>query len=92
MDWGIFFLLALFMSTIFFVVQRAEAKRRRLVFIMMLVVLELLRRYTWYRDVHAEAWAALIAALLLNFVFWLLIGRYNPVASSDEIRVLRMDD
>jgi hypothetical protein len=92
MDWGIYLLLAFLLSVCFFIIQRAEAKRRRLVFILMLVVFELLRRYTWYRDVHSEAWAALFTALLLNFLFWLFIGRYNPVAKSDDIRVFRMND
>ncbi|MDZ4770276.1 MAG: hypothetical protein SGJ24_14195 [Chloroflexota bacterium] len=92
MDFGIFALLAVIISALLFMVQRTESKRRRFVFILMLVLFELLRRYTWYRDVHTEAWAALCAALLFNFAFFLFIGRYNPVASSDDIRVYRMDD
>jgi Ca2+/Na+ antiporter len=92
MDGGIAALLFFVLSVVFFIIQRAERKRRRLVFLIMLVVFELIRRYTWFRDVHTEAWVALIGALLLNVAFWLFIGRYNPVASSDEIRVLRMND
>ncbi|MGB1287617.1 MAG: hypothetical protein ACPG7F_13840 [Aggregatilineales bacterium] len=33
-----------------------------------------------------------IAGLFISFVFWLLIGRYNPPGSSDEIKVFGMDD
>lgn len=44
------------------------------------------------RSIHREAWIALILALALNFGFWLFIGRYNPVHSSDEIRVIGMDE
>lgn len=42
--------------------------------------------------IHREAWIALVLALVLNFSFWLFIGRYNPVHSSDEIQVIGMDD
>jgi hypothetical protein len=35
---------------------------------------------------------AAIAALVLNWLFWFLIGRYNPPRSSDAIKVLGMND
>jgi hypothetical protein len=35
---------------------------------------------------------AISAALIFNGLFWALIGRYNPPASSDEIRVLGIND
>lgn len=92
MDIGIVLLLGLSLSVVFLIIQRAESKRRLFVAVIMLVVVELIRRYTWYRDVHAEAATALFLALLLNFIFWLFIGRYNPVANSDDIRVLGLDD
>jgi hypothetical protein len=34
---------------------------------------------------------ALLLAILINFVFWALIGRYNPVGSSDSITVIGRD-
>ena len=49
-------------------------------------------QHALYRSVHREAWGALVLALVLNFAFWLFIGRYNPVHSSDEIRVIGMDE
>lgn len=92
MDTGIFVLLTFFLSTIFLIIQRAESKRRLVVSLLMLVAGELIRRYVWYRDVHTEAWAALVAALFLNFAFWLFIGRYNPVGKSDDIQVMGLED
>ncbi len=89
---GILALLTVFISFMLILVQRAEAKRRLFVAVVMLVVAELIRRYVFYRNVHTEAWIALIIALLLNAVFYLFIGRYNPVHSSDEIQVIGMDD
>jgi hypothetical protein len=92
MDAGITILLTLAFGLILFIIQRSEARRRFLVFIISLIVVELLRRYVWFRDVHAEAWTAFIIALLLNAFFWLFIGRYNPPGSSDDIQVIGMDD
>ncbi|HLU11189.1 MAG TPA: hypothetical protein VK003_16065 [Oceanobacillus sp.] len=92
MDFGIAILLTIFIGFMLFIVQRSEPKRRLLVAVGMLLGGELIRRYVWYRELHSEAWFALIAALVLNFLFWLLIGRYNPVGSSDRIQVMGMDD
>ncbi len=55
----------------------------------------LLRIYPHYllrHSIHREAWIALGIALFLNGSYWILIGRYNPVGSSDEIQVIGMDD
>ncbi|NDJ62989.1 MAG: hypothetical protein GYB67_17850 [Chloroflexi bacterium] len=92
MDLSTTVLLTVIIGSMFLFIQRAEPKRRLLVAVITLLVGVLVRNYTFYRDVHTEAWVALGAALLLNFLFWLLIGRYNPVSSSDEIQVIGMDD
>ena len=92
MNIGILALLTVFISFILFLLQRAEAKRRLLVAIVMLVIAELIRRYVFYRNVHTEAWIALVIALVLNVGFYLFVGRYNPVHSSEEIQVIGLDD
>lgn len=92
MDIGITALLTVTFGLIFLLIQRSERKKRIIVFIAFLLVGELIRRFTFYRNVHAEAWTALLLALLLNFFFWLFIGRYNPPKSSDEIQVIGLDD
>jgi hypothetical protein len=89
---GVLVILAIFMGAMMFMVQRAEAKRRLFVIVIMLGIGELIRRYVFYRGVHTEAWIALVSALIVNLLYWLLIGRYNPPASSDEIRVIGLDD
>lgn len=43
-------------------------------------------------SIHEEAWAGLTIAVVFNVLFWLFIGRYNPVGSSDSIQVIGMDD
>lgn len=35
---------------------------------------------------------ALVGALVINLVYWALLGRYNPPGSSDAIKVYGMDD
>ncbi len=92
MQVGTFILLTVFIGAMLLVVQRSEPKRRTFVAIIMLLIGELIRRYIWYRDVHIEGWIALVVAVILNFSFWLFIGRYNPVIKSDKIQVIGMDD
>jgi hypothetical protein len=35
---------------------------------------------------------AAFAAVIFNLLFWMLIGRYNPPRSGDEIRVIGIND
>jgi len=80
------------LGVLIFFIQRTEAKRRLVVLIIMGIPFLLLRNLAVFRDVEREAWVGLAIALVLNFLFWVLIGRYNPVGSSDQIQVLGMDD
>ncbi len=92
MDFATFLFLLLLVSAPLMFIQRSEPKRRLVVFLLALIPLELIRRYVWYRDVHTEAAIAVTIALLINFFYWALIGRYNPVGSSDRIKVYGLDD
>lgn len=87
------FLLLLFAFTVLgLMFQRTEAKRRLVVAVGIGLVGILVQRYANYREYHTEAIVALILAIVINGLFWVLIGRYNPVASSDDMKVLGMDD
>lgn len=92
MDLGLFLLLLFVLSTILFIIQRTEAKRRRVVIIVMGFLTLIVLWFVNLRQIWGEAILIFVLALFLNFLFWLLIGRYNPVGSSDSIRVLGMDD
>jgi hypothetical protein len=92
MDLGYLALLTITMSILLMMIQRTESRRRLLVAVLLIVPAILLRNFINYREIQTEGWVALGLALLLNFLFWVLIGRYNPVHSSDEIQVLGMDD
>lgn len=87
-------LLTLFFSVLLMVIQRTEAKYRRVVILIILITAGiLLRNFVVYRGIESEAWLSLALALIFNFLFWVFIGRYNPVGNSDDkIQVLGMDD
>jgi hypothetical protein len=92
MSFGYVLLLTTIMGLLLLTIQRAEPKRRILVALVMVIPAILIRNYINYREIQVEGWVALMLALVLNFLFWVLIGRYNPVSGSDEIQVLGMDD
>lgn len=92
MDGGLFVLLWLVLTAVLLIIQRTErAKRRAVMFVMLLFAVPL----AWFinlRGVWGGAVLAFLAAAFVNGLFWVVIGRYNPVGSSDNIRVLGMDD
>lgn len=92
MDMGSFFLIFIWFALIFFLIQRTEANRRRLVISLMFIVGFLTWYWANFRGLDREFIFGLIAGLVLNVLFWILIGRYNPVGSSDDIQVIGMDD
>lgn len=92
MDVGTLLLLTISFGLLLLLVQRAESKRRRIVAILLLPVLGIILHYANATENLREAFAGFVVALVLNFLFWLFIGRYNPVGSSDSIKVLGLDD
>lgn len=73
-------------------VQRVESRRRLVAAFFMVLFGVIVVRYINFRELHTEGQVGFVIALVLNGLFWLLIGRYNPVKSSDEMKVLGMDD
>lgn len=92
MDAGTLLLMVLSFGLVLLLIQRAEVKRRRAVVILLLPAVGLVIHYASARGYLREALVGFILALVVNFVFWLFVGRYNPVGSSDSIKVLGMDD
>lgn len=93
MNAGVILLLTLVLGAMLFLIQRAEKRRRRLAALVMAGLAFLLWYWAGYRQLGGEFTTSLLLALVLNFLFWLLIGRYNPVGDSESgIRVLGMDD
>jgi uncharacterized membrane protein HdeD (DUF308 family) len=92
-NWGVFLLLAGLFTVVLLLIQRTEAKRRRLSRFLVLLLALLTAYWANVRELGREFIFAVIAGLLLSFLFWLFIGRYNPVGDSDKtIQVLGLDD
>ena len=91
-DWASIIILTIPFSLMGFLIQRSENKRRRTVIYLMLFVAFLTWYWANYRGLNDVFFTSLIIALILNYLFWLLIGRYNPVGKSDDIQVIGMDD
>jgi phosphatidylserine synthase len=87
-----FFLLFFAIGFMMLFIQRTERKRRLLVTAGMLVIGVLIVRYVNFRGLHSEAQLAFVLALIVNFLFWAIIGRYNPPKNSDDMKVLGLDD
>lgn len=43
-------------------------------------------------EYQLETLLGYVFAIFLSFLFWLLIGRYNPVNDKDEIKVYGLND
>lgn len=92
MQWETFLLLLFAFGSLMFMIQRTEAKRRRIVALGLGIVFIIIVRYVAFREFHTEAQVSFVIAFILNFLFWALIGRYNPPKNSDEMKVLGLDD
>lgn len=93
MNGGALILVAGLLSTALLLVQRTEAKRRRMTILLMLFVGFLTYYWANVRELRREFIFAVIVAVIFNLLFWLFVGRYNPVGDSDKnIQVLGMDD
>lgn len=85
--------LIILFSLMLLIVQRTERRRRLLAAGILLVPAGwLIYRWAIYRNQVTEALIAAGMALVLNFLFWLLYGRKHPTRSSEEIKVIGMED
>lgn len=85
-------LSTIFMTLLILLVQRSEQKTRRMAFVFAVCVFLLIRHVAIGGGFEGGAWIGLLIAVVLNSVFWFLIGRYNPPKVNEEIRVIGMDD
>lgn len=93
MDWNYVGLIAVLVAILLVMIQRTEPKRRRLAAIVVLPILLVIRQYAFLKgDLHEETLLAFIVGFVLSLLFWLLIGRYNPVGRDSEVKVIGMDD
>ncbi|QPC81018.1 hypothetical protein G4Y79_15040 [Phototrophicus methaneseepsis] len=89
MNWGYIFIVGLVFSTLLIFSQRVIPRRRRTMRIFIVVLGIILVLGT---PLLGENILAFLIALIISFLFWLLIGRYNPPPEDDSIKVLGLDD
>jgi len=93
MDWNYLALIAITVTLLFLLIQRTDPRRRRLSIAFVILCLLVIRHNTFLKsDLHEETLIAFILGLVLSSIFWLLIGRYNPVDTNEDIQVMGMDD
>jgi hypothetical protein len=89
---GTLFLMILVMTAVGFIIQRTEGKKRRGVLIVMGIFMLGVLYFVSLRDFWGGLVLSILIAGVINLVYWMFVGRYNPVGSSDSIKVLGMDD
>jgi len=89
MDWGYVALVAVSFGFLLILGQRIVPRHRKAMrrFTIGLGIL-LMIRY----DLQFENLVGYLFALIISFLFWLLIGRYNAVSDDSGIKVYRLND
>ena len=87
-------LLTVIFSVLLLLIQRTERKSRFKVFLLVAITAGALMYYVIeLRQIQSEALVALVIALVVNWLFYVVIGCYNPVKNSDDtIKVIGMDE
>jgi len=92
-NWSQFFYVFFVFSVLWIIGQRIAKRHQRLfrVAVILLAIVWLAWRFMQF---PWEMALGLLASLFLSFVFWLFIGRYNPVGNDDDnkIKVYGLDD
>lgn len=93
MDLNYIALITITVTLLFILIQRTDPKRRRLSIAFVVLCLLIIHHNTSIKnDLHEETLLAFVLGVLASGLFWLLIGRYNPVDKEEEIQVMGMDD
>lgn len=89
MNWGYVFTIAITFSILLIVAQRLPERGRRFFrgFVVFMAFF-LMIRY----EQHLENIMGYLLAFLTSFLFWVLVGRYNPVKQESDIKVFGLDD
>jgi len=89
MDWSYIGLVAFSFGILLILTQRVIPKRRAMMrgFVVSMGIL-LMIRY----ELQTENLVGYFLAVIISFLFWLLIGRYNPVSDEEGIKVYGLDD
>ena len=93
MDWSQFFVVFIVFSILWILAQRVSERHQRMfrIFIVLFAMGWMSMRLNLF---FWEMILGITASLVMSFLFWVLIGRYNPVGNKDEdgIKVYGLDD
>lgn len=93
MDTGYIALIATIVTLLLIFVQRTEKTKRRMSWGFAILCFIVIRHNTFIKsDFHEETLIAFIIGAFVSGAFWLLVGKYNPVGTSDDMKVLGLDD
>lgn len=93
MDLNYVALIAVMATLLLVMIQRTVPERRRLAIFIVAICLLVIRHNAFLKgDLHDETLLAFVIAAVSSFLFWLLIGRYNPVKGKNSVKVLGLDD
>ena len=93
MNLGYMALISITVTLLLVLIQRTEKTKRRIVSGFVVICFLVMRHNAFIKgDLHDETLLAFALGFLFSGIFWLLVGKYNPVGTSDEINVIGMDD
>lgn len=93
MDLSYATLVSITVTLLLVLIQRTEKTKRRIVSSFVVICFLVIRHNAFVKgDLHDETLLAFAAGFLFSGLFWLLVGKYNPVGTSDEIHVIGMND
>jgi len=93
MDTGYIALIATIVTFLMIFVQRTEKTKRRMTWGFAILCFLIIRHNAFLKsDFHAETLIAFIIGFVISGIFWLFVGKYNPVGNSDEMKVMGLDD
>jgi len=93
MDIGYIGLISLAVTILLVFVQRTETTKRRITWGVIIICFLVIRHNAFIKgDLHEETLIGFIVGIIISGLFWILVGKYNPVGTSDNIKVIGMDD
>jgi Ca2+/Na+ antiporter len=91
MDGGYILLIAIVFGILLIISQRVITKHKRMFrgFIVSMGILLMCRYDSSYQIANLIGY---MIAIVISFLFWFFVGRYNPVNDADEIKVYGLND
>lgn len=90
MDWNYIFLVGFTFGVMLILTQRITNPRQKRLFRGFVVTMAIILMIRY--QLQIENLVGYFIAIIISYLFWLLIGRYNPVGNHEEIKVYGLND